>query len=173
MLGYLKSLSCCSGCHVTIPIYIVVVHIKSQNMCSKIMVIKYKNTPFKPHKRNQHVMENISWLPIKNKWPTINNTTIYASKNASKDNVSPCEIIIYYITISTLTNNPRCITSKLNTFTIHDVMMGAFKWSIIIQIFFLQTYLSWPIKKLLVDLHSKLTIKGLLPSLNKNYATII
>jgi hypothetical protein len=30
-------------------------------------------------------------LPIKNKWSTINNTTIYAFNIASKDNVNPCE----------------------------------------------------------------------------------
>jgi hypothetical protein len=28
MLGYLKFLSCCNGCHVAVTIYIVVVHIK-------------------------------------------------------------------------------------------------------------------------------------------------
>lgn len=37
----------------------------------------------------------------------------------------------------------------------------------------LQTYPSWPTKKLLGDLHSNLTIEGLLPSLNKNYAIVV
>jgi hypothetical protein len=105
---------------------------KTQNMCSRIMMINYKNTPFKPHKKKKHVMEDINWFPVKNKWSTINNTTIYAFNNASKDNVNPCEIIIYYTSIPTLINNLKWITSKLNTFTIHDVMMRAFKWSIII-----------------------------------------
>jgi hypothetical protein len=91
---------------------------KTQNMCSRIMVIKYRI-----HLSNH----------IKNKWSTINNTTIYIFNNASKDNVRPYEIIIYYVVIPTLTNNPQCITSKLNTIMIHDVMMRAFKWSIIIQ----------------------------------------
>jgi hypothetical protein len=95
-------------------------------MCFRVMVIKFKNTLFKTIDIKLTCYKKYQFDTHQMKLIVTSNITIYDLNNVSKDNVNPCEMLIYYIIITTPMNSFECVIKKMHTFTIHDEMIKPF-----------------------------------------------